>query len=50
MDKHIIILSKKCGKKKTLSEYEIIENKYLIMKKKTKKIIAIVNKAVLIIL
>ena len=37
-------------KKKTLNEYDIIENKYLIMKKKTKKIIAFVNQAVLIIL
>ena len=44
------LLSKKCGKKKTLNEYDIIENKYLIMKKKTKKIIAIVNQVVLIIL
>ena len=43
------LLSKKCGKK-TLNEYDIIENKYLIMKKKTKKIIAIVNQVVLIIL
>ena len=37
-------------KKKTLNEYDIIENKYLIMKKKRKKIIAIVNQVVLIIL
>ena len=37
-------------KKKTSNEYDIIENKYLIMKKKTKKIIAIVNQVVLIIL